>query len=84
MTHLFKVTFLAAAAVVAMSSLACAETYLNEMGTGDLDPIINPYSEIYGAPGYGVPGYPARGYGARTYAAPNYAAPIYRENRFPY
>jgi hypothetical protein len=33
--------FLAAAAAVAMGSSAFANTYLNEMGTADLHPIIN-------------------------------------------
>ena len=41
MTRFFKTTFIAAAAAVVIGSPAFAETYLNEMGTGDVHPIIS-------------------------------------------
>ena len=41
MTRLLKTTFIAAAAAVVIGSPAFAETYLNEMGTGDVHPIIS-------------------------------------------
>ena len=41
MTRSLKLALIAAAAAVAIGSPAFAETYLNEMGTGDLHPIIN-------------------------------------------
>ena len=40
MTRLLKVTLLSAAMAVAMGSSAFANTYLNEMGSGDLHPIV--------------------------------------------
>jgi hypothetical protein len=41
MTKTLKLTFIAAVAAVALGSPAFAETYLNEMGTGDVHPIVH-------------------------------------------
>ena len=47
MTRLLKTTFIAAAAAVVIGSPAFAETYLNEMGTGDLYPIVSQAAPSY-------------------------------------
>ena len=52
MNRLLKTALIAAAAAAVIGSPAFAETYLNEMGTGDLHPIINQNSWGYGGPNY--------------------------------
>ena len=54
MTRFLRTTFIAAAAAVVIGSPAFAETYLNEMGTGDVHPIMHQgaTSWNYAAPSY--------------------------------
>jgi hypothetical protein len=51
MTKLLKLTFIAATAAVALGSPAFAGAYLNEMGTGDLHPIVHPHAASWGFTG---------------------------------
>jgi hypothetical protein len=75
MTRFLKTTFIAAAAAVVIGSPAFAETYLNEMGTGDVHPIV-----AQSAPSFvawtpsSSPQYVARRSGLRAYAMVGQAA----------
>jgi len=69
MTRFLKVTLIAAAAAVAIGSPAFAQNYLNEMGTGDLHPIINQAYSRSSAPSWTFASERHYDRGARSYAS---------------
>jgi hypothetical protein len=71
MTKLLTTTFIAAAAI-ALGSPAFAETYANEMGTGDIHPIVNQHS------------FAQQSFAASTYEAPRYVASSRRSGLHSY